>query len=252
MSRSEPLPIVVIPCHNEANRLDVARFVSLAESGRVRLLFVDDGSSDGTAAVLARLESESAAVDLLRLERNVGKAEAIRRGLLRGLEEGATTLGYFDADLATPPYELLRMLELLEQRADLSFVLAARVALLGRSMKRHARRHYLGRVFATFASIFLRIPVYDTQCGAKVFRVTPALREALQAPFQSSWVFDVELIGRLLRGSPTVAPVLLAEFEEMPLREWRDVGGSRLRPGGMVRAAVDLVIVGYRLNRPRR
>jgi dolichyl-phosphate beta-glucosyltransferase len=123
---------------------------------------------------------------------------------------------------------------------------------LGRHITRRARRHYLGRVFATFASILLRIPVYDTQCGAKVFRATPELRAAIESPFRSSWVFDVELIGRLLVGSTTVAPVPLREFEEMPLREWRDVSGSRLGPGGMARAAIDLAIVGYRLNRSRR
>jgi dolichyl-phosphate beta-glucosyltransferase len=245
------LPLVVVPCHNEARRLDVARFTALAETGRLGLLFVDDGSSDETDGVLSRLE-RTEGVEVLRLPGNVGKAEAIRQGLLRGLDEGAETLGYFDADLATPPAELLRMLELLEKREDLSFVLGSRVALLGRHIARHAWRHYLGRVFATFASIFLRIPVYDTQCGAKVFRATPALREALATPFRSSWVFDVELLGRLLRGSPTVAPVPLAEFEEMPLREWRDVGGSRLTPFGMARAAADLVVVGFRLNRPRR
>jgi hypothetical protein len=182
----------------------------------------------------------------------VGKAEAIRRGLLQGMGEGASTLGYLDADLATPPGELLRMLDLLESRPDLSFVLASRVALLGRRIARRARRHYLGRVFATFASIFLRIPVYDTQCGAKVFRASPAIEAALATPFRSSWVFDVELIGRLLGGSSTVDPVPLDEFEEMPLREWHDVSGSRLGLGGMARAAVDLAVVGYRLNRPRR
>jgi dolichyl-phosphate beta-glucosyltransferase len=243
-------PVVVVPCHNEAGRLDVERFAELVETGRVRLLFVDDGSRDDTKSLLARLEGLDG-VDVVRLPHNVGKAEAVRRGLLRGLEEQATTLGYFDADLATPPAELLRMLELLEGRDDLSFVLASRVALLGRHITRRAGRHYLGRVFATFASILLRIPVYDTQCGAKVFRATPELRAAIQSPFQSSWVFDVELIGRLLIGSTTVAPVPLHEFEEMPLREWRDVSGSRLGPGGMMRAAIDLAIVGYRLDRSR-
>jgi len=247
MTRSS-LPVVVVPCHNEAGRLDVARFRELAETQCVRLLFVDDGSRDDTTNVLRRLDAV-AGIDILTLPRNVGKAEAIRHGLLHALEDGAQTLGYFDADLATPPSELLRMLALLEERADLSFVLASRVALLGRRIRRRAWRHYLGRVFATLASVFLRIPVYDTQCGAKVFLVTPALRHALATPFRSSWVFDVELIGRLLRGSARVAPVPLAQFEEMPLREWRDVGGSRLGPGGMARAAVDLLVVGYRMNR---
>jgi glycosyltransferase involved in cell wall biosynthesis len=245
---TSPSPVIVVPCHNEAGRLDVSRFAALGEEGSVRLLFVDDGSTDGTRALLDRLEPAHG-VSTLRLSTNVGKAEAVRRGLLHALEGGATTVGYFDADLATPPRELLRMLDLLDERDDLSFVLGSRVALLGRDIKRHARRHYLGRVFATFASIFLRIPVYDTQCGAKVFRVTPAVREALADPFRSSWVFDVELMGRLLRGSETVQPVPLSQFEEMPLREWRDVGGSRLTPFRMVRAAIDLFIVGYRLNR---
>jgi glycosyltransferase involved in cell wall biosynthesis len=251
MTTTDPRPLVVVPCYNEAARLDLTRFAALAESGRVRLLFVDDGSTDDTGALLRRL-GDLASVDVVRLPHNVGKAEAIRRGLLQGLGEGASTLGYLDADLATPPGELLRMLDLLESRPDLSFVLASRVALLGRRIARRARRHYLGRVFATFASIFLRIPVYDTQCGAKVFRASPAIEAALATPFRSSWVFDVELIGRLLGGSSTVDPVPLDEFEEMPLREWHDVSGSRLGLGGMARAAVDLAVVGYRLNRPRR
>lgn len=247
-----PLPLVVIPCYNEERRLDPTRLSLLAESGRVRLLFVDDGSTDGTPAVLGRLESSANAVDVLRLPRNVGKAEAIRRGLVRGLDSGAPILGYYDADLATPPEELLRLLALLESRTDLEFVLAARVALLGRRIERYARRHYLGRVFATFASLILQIPVYDTQCGAKAFRVSPAVREAISVPFRSQWVFDVELIGRLLRGTSTVEPVPVTAFEEMPLRAWRDVSGSRLSFVEMARALADLLIVGFALNRSSR
>jgi glycosyltransferase involved in cell wall biosynthesis len=244
-------PLVVVPCFNEERRLDADRLGVLVESGRARVLFVDDGSTDGTPAALDRLTSASEAVDVLHLPRNVGKAEAIRQGLLRGLESDAPILAYYDADFATPPEELLRLIELLESRSDLEFVLASRVLMLGWRIERHAYRHYLGRVFATIASLFLRIPVYDTQCGAKAFRASPALREAVGTPFRSSWVFDVELIGRLLRGSSTTDPVPLAAFEEMPLRAWRDVGGSRLTPLGMGRAFVDLLVVGARLNRRR-
>jgi dolichyl-phosphate beta-glucosyltransferase len=246
------LPIVVIPCYNEQRRLDPARLETLAESGRVRLLFVDDGSTDGTAAALEELKRTAEAVDVLRLPRNVGKAEAIRQGLIRGLESDAPILAYYDADLATPPEELLRLLELLAARPDLAFVMASRVLMLGWRIERRAVRHYLGRVFATLASLLLRIPVYDTQCGAKAFRVSPALREAIGTPFRSSWVFDVELIGRLLVGSSTAEPVPLAAFEEMPLRAWRDVSGSRLGPVAMVQALVDLLVVGASLNRGRR
>jgi len=244
-------PFVVVPCHNEERRLDAERFLELVDSGSTRVLFVDDGSTDATAAVLGRVAASSLDVDVLQLARNHGKAEAIRQGLLRGFDEGAAIVGYLDADLATPPQEFLRLVELLQSRDDLDCVLAARVALLGRRIRRRAHRHYLGRVFATLASIILRIPVYDTQCGAKAFRASPALREAIAVPFRSSWVFDVELIGRLLRGSPKAPPVPLAAFEEMPLREWRDVSGSRLRVRDMARAFVDLMAVGYRLERSR-
>ena len=181
---------------------------------------------------------------MLSLPRNVGKAEAIRRGLGCSIDAGAEVIGYYDADLATPPEELLRLLALLESRPDLAFVLAARVRLLGRRIERRTLRHYLGRVLASIASIILRIPVYDTQCGAKVFRVTPAVREAISVPFRSSWVFDVELIGRLLRGTSVIEPVSIAAFEEMPLREWRDVSGSKVGFVDMLRALVDLLMLG--------
>lgn len=241
-------PFIVVPCFNEERRLDVARLGELADSDRVRLLFVDDGSTDGTAGILDDLHAR-AGVDVLRLPQNVGKAEAVRRGLLYGLDQAAPFLGYYDADLATPPGELIRLVELLESRDDLEFVLAARVALLGRRIQRRALRHYLGRVFATCASLILRVPVYDTQCGAKAFRTSPAVREAIADPFRSTWVFDVELIGRLLRGTATAEPVPVSAFEEMPLREWRDVPGSRLGLRDMVRASIDLVVLGIRLRR---
>ncbi len=244
-------PLIVVPCHNEERRLDLALFESLVESGRLRLLFVDDGSTDGTYAALERLASRRGEVDVLRLPLNVGKAEAVRQGLLRGVR-AAPIVGYYDADLATPPAELLRLVDLLEDRDDLEFVLAARVLLLGRRIQRRSWRHYLGRIFATLAALSLRIPVYDTQCGAKAFRTSPALQEAIGVPFRSSWAFDVELIGRLLRGTDTAPPVPLAAFEEMPLREWRDVSGSRLDVRGMARALIDLLVVGVRLRRPAR
>ena len=248
-SVADALPVVVIPCYNEERRLDLERMAALAESDRLRLLFVDDGSTDGTGSVLERLQVRAPQVAVLTIAQNVGKAEAIRRGLVQATDSGALMVGYYDADLATPPSELMRLVELLEGRSDLEFVTAARVRLLGRRIERHSSRHYLGRIFATAASLILRIPVYDTQCGAKVFRTSPVVREAIASPFRSTWVFDVELIGRLLRGSETAEPLPLSSFEEMPLREWRDIPGSRLGFLQMARAAIDLAVVGLRLRR---
>ncbi|MBA3606474.1 MAG: hypothetical protein H0W46_11010, partial [Acidimicrobiia bacterium] len=102
----------------------------------------------------------------------------------------------------------------------------------------------LGRLYATFSSAVLGLAVYDTQCGAKVFRNSPALRSALAQPFTGRWSFDVELLGRLARdGVPTAA------FLEVPLQAWTDVHGSKLRPRGAISAAVDLARVSVKLRR---
>jgi glycosyltransferase involved in cell wall biosynthesis len=243
------LPLVVIPCYNEAQRLDSDRLATLARSERLRLLFVDDGSTDGTGRLLETLGSSSSNVDVLTLPRNVGKAEAVRLGLVRAVESGAPIVGYYDADLATPPQELLRLIDVLEAKPQLSVVTAARVALLGRAIVRRRTRHYLGRFFATMAAVVLRLPVYDTQCGAKVFRVTPGFVAATARPFKSRWIFDVELIGRLLRGTDSAEPVPSSAFEEVPLWEWHHVSGSKLGVRAMARALVDLAVLEVQLNR---
>ena len=243
------LPLVVIPCYNEAHRLDLERLGTLVGSDRLRLLFVDDGSTDGTGRLLETLDSSSRNVDVLALPRNVGKAEAVRLGLVRAVESGAPIVGYYDANLATPPHELLRLLDVLEAKPDLSVVTAARVALLGRDIVRRASRHYLGRFFATAASIVLRIRIYDTQCGAKVFRATPSFAAAVAKPFRSRWIFDVELIGRLLRGADSAEPVPSSAFEEVPLWEWHHVSGSKLGVRAMARALMDLAVLEVQLNR---
>jgi glycosyltransferase involved in cell wall biosynthesis len=245
---------VVVPCFNEAARLLPSGFGAFAEEGSLALLFVDDGSTDDTRGALARLAAHLRArgldADVLALDRNRGKGEAVRRGMLEALARGAGVVGYYDADLATPPEEMARLVRTLLDRG-LDVALGARVALLGRTIHRKAYRHYLGRVFATFASLILGIPVYDTQCGAKAFRRTPALEAALARPFAGRWAFDVELLGRLLAGAPGTPCVPLANIEEMPLRAWHDVGGSTLTPIVFPEVGLELARIAHELRRWR-
>jgi dolichyl-phosphate beta-glucosyltransferase len=234
---------LVVPCYNEANRLPAAEFRSLLmRRPDLTLVFVDDGSTDTTAEVIENLRAaEERRVVVHRLERNSGKGEAVRRGLGLGIAHGATLLGFADADLSTPVDEIVRMLERMET-SDAAALLGARVRLLGRNIHRRAHRHYLGRVFATAASFALGVPIYDTQCGAKLFRRTDALEQAVKSPFRSRWIFDVELLERLLSASHSGgAPLKLHEIEELPLHEWRDVAGSKLRARAMVASGLQLI-----------
>jgi len=244
--------ILVVPCYNEAQRLDGPAFLAFARAGHARLLFVDDGSRDATGEALRGLQAEvPGAIEVLSLEANRGKAEAVRRGLEQALGAGAAIVGYADADLSTPLDEVAHLVEVVE-RGPAQVALGSRVARMGANIVRRPVRHYLGRVFATAASWVLGAVVYDTQCGAKCFRATPALRAAVAAPFLSRWAFDVELLGRLLAGAPGVPPLDREAFVEVPLRHWRDVAGSKLRTRAMAGALVDLVRIRRDLRRRAR
>jgi dolichyl-phosphate beta-glucosyltransferase len=245
-------PVVVVPCFNEERRIDEAAFVNLVETGGVRLLFVNDGSTDGTRALLEQLRRQSEGISVLDLPRNMGKAEAVRRGLQGAIESGAEIVGYFDADLSTPGSELIRMIGILDERTDLVAVFGSRVARLGSHIRRSPIRHYSGRVFATFASLALGVPFYDTQCGAKVFRVNEGLGAAVRVPFRSAWSFDVLLCQRLFDGTRETPGIPTSSFLEMPLEEWTDVSGSKVNLYGSALALWDVLVIGMARLAARR
>jgi hypothetical protein len=113
--------------------------------------------------------------------------------------------------------------------------------LMGRDVKRRAWRHYLARVFATGVSHALDLPVYDTQCGAKVIRVNAATGTLFAKPFRSRWIFDVELIARYLRlpTEPGERP-RRDRLYELVLPVWHDQPGSKLHWYHCGPAIVDL------------
>src|SRR6185436_8167872 len=135
--------IVVVPCYNEEHRLPVEELRRFApEDVRLEILFVNDGSTDGTRRLLQSLVAEDPSrFSLLDLERNSGKAEAVRRGMLAAIERRPDLFGFWDADLATPLTELRGFLDVFDTRPEIDMVFAARVRLLGRSISRNPARH---------------------------------------------------------------------------------------------------------------
>jgi dolichyl-phosphate beta-glucosyltransferase len=232
--------MIVVPCYNEELRLPVDQFQRVLCESQVRFVFVDDGSRDKTLDRLESLrEGHQDRVFVLRSPANQGKAEAVRMGFNFALDtfaldtfapgQDAEYIGYWDADLATPLDAIPQFMAVFAERPDLDMVFGSRVKLLGRHVHRRTSRHYLGRVFATVVSVMLRLPIYDTQCGAKIFRVRPATRGLTAEPFRTRWVFDVELLARYIRqqGSSTTAAQRIYEY---PLDTWEDVGGSKVKP----------------------
>jgi dolichyl-phosphate beta-glucosyltransferase len=244
---------VVVPCFNESKRLDLGAFlIALEAAPHLSFIFVNDGSTDSTLQTLATLQARaSGQVTILDLERNSGKAEAVRRGVLNAYQQGAQTIGYWDPDLATP----LRYISLFEEflaRDNLVLVLGSRVRMLGRHVQRRALRHYLGRGVATLAGFALGLPVYDTQCGAKLFKATPAMLSAFERPFELGWSFDIELLARLLARERSEGDINIeAQSIEVPLEQWVDAPGSKLTLTQFPRVGLELARLFFVVRRVR-
>src|SRR5215213_4921483 len=133
-SRRSPLTIprvhliLVIPCFNEEHRLPVDALRAFAPEGlRIEFLFVNDGSTDGTLRLLESLrDADPARNSVLDLERNSGKAEAVRRGMLAAIERKPDFFGFWDADLATPLGEIPSFINVFSSRPEIEMVFAAR------------------------------------------------------------------------------------------------------------------------------
>jgi dolichyl-phosphate beta-glucosyltransferase len=243
--------ILVVPCYNEEHRLPVDELRRFHLDGvRVEFCLVNDGSRDGTLPLIESLAKEDPArFCVVNLDRNRGKAEAVRRGMLAAFAKKPDLVGFWDADLATPLHEVTEFLDVFRTRPEIEMVFAARVRLLGRSISRNPRRHYVGRVGATLISSSLGLAVYDTQCGAKMFRAGGELGELFAEPFLSRWLFDVEIIARYVRqrGRDAAAHAIY----ELPIMEWHDVKGSKVKPTDFVRALKDLWKIHRAYNRRR-
>jgi dolichyl-phosphate beta-glucosyltransferase len=238
-----PELVLAVPCYNEAARLDAESFLRYIEThAGVQLVFVDDGSSDRTGEILERIRAAApAAVTVLRYIQRRGKGEAVRAGIRSGLALRPTFVGFFDADLSTPLEATDDFLIVFRDRPQVEFVLGSRVMLMGRDLRRNPARHYFGRVFATGASLALDLPVYDTQCGAKIIRVSPATASLFDTPFRSEWIFDVELIARYLRLPDAPGePARRDRLYELALRRWHDRPGSKVRWRDLPRVAIEL------------
>ncbi|MCX6116157.1 MAG: glycosyltransferase [Proteobacteria bacterium] len=232
---------LVVPCYNEESRLDVQKFLMfLNEFSDVDLIFVNDGSRDRTLDVLNHLKSNSNRIQVLSLNVNSGKAEAVRQGTLAAFNLKYKYIGFWDADLATPLSEVKGFMQTLDEKPEVHLVIGARVRLLGRKILRSWNRHYLGRVFGTFASVALNLAIYDTQCGAKIFRATETVHKVFNMPFHSRWIFDVEMIARLgASGLPK------SSIYEWPVQEWSDVKGSKVGAKAFLNAGFELVYLWF-------
>lgn len=231
---------LIIPCYNEEERIKEDPFKRfLKENPGLDLLFVNDGSEDGTQFIIDNICNEFSNARNLSLNSNQGKGQAIRQGILDAISTDTYEfVGYLDADLATPLSEVNRLLKSIMKRPEVVIALGSRWKHLGAQINRNWLRHYMGRLFATVVSLLFNMSVYDTQCGAKIIR-NRELTRLFEVPFISKWFFDIEILIRLKKNK---AHLPIDQWAmEVPLQFWNEIGDSRVRIRDFISVPIQLL-----------
>lgn len=215
---------IIVPCYNESGRIPLELFDVHYNESNIHYCFVNDGSTDSTLARLVEFSIGKDRVLVVDCKINQGKSAAVREGMLKAMTwQQFEILGFVDADLATPLYEIDRLLACFTQ--NIQVVFGSRIRTLNTKITRKSYRHYLGRIISTLIDIFiLKLHIYDTQCGIKLIRY-PLAKQIFREKFSTGWLFDVELFMRIvdeLKGRVRL------EVLEVPLNEWNDKSGSKI------------------------
>lgn len=233
---------IIVPCYNEGERINLNTFLEFSKKYNfINILFVNDGSTDDTSELLLKIV-DNKSIYLLNLTENQGKAQAVRKAALYiNNSISSEWIAYWDADLATPLEEILHMYNSILNNNNLDIVFASRIKRIGSNINRSTSRHLIGRILSSFVSIILKLPIYDSQCGAKLIR-SSIIDIIFHDEFISKWLFDIELIARY-RNYNGIKKTLCSLFE-YPLLNWTEIPGSKIKFSYIFKIPIEL----YRIN----
>lgn len=217
--------LVLIPFFNERNRFDF-EILNYEFPEDLRVALLDDGSTDGLSAEIIEIVTRFG-IDNIRVNRfdvNKGKSEVLRQGFLKAFNDTEINyqyIAFIDADFSTELPELIRLISIANEK-DLDLVAGSRMKIVGRDIKTNYLRYLFGRFFAILIELLFNLGMYDTQCGAKVFKNSVYLQKAMEKPFINSWLFDIEIMLRLKEN-------FKVKIWEEPLNKWHHKRHSKIR-----------------------
>lgn len=223
---------LIIPFYNEEMRFQFNEINALLLIPELHILLVDDGSTDGLPfQILNRYHFENR-VSLISTNQNVGKAEAIRKGLNSINWNLFDLVGFADADFAAPSKTIIDLCEIADRSLN-GVVHGVRVNNSRNVINAKRYRKAQGILFQYVVKILFNLPITDTQCGLKLYR-TRILRNAeLSHPFINPWLIDLELLLRCKK----------ADFRilECPLIYWTHIKKSKISIRSIVSIPLSLL-----------
>lgn len=218
---------VVIPCYNEEERLLSVEFLDFVDKhSGYHLCFVNDGSKDKTLEVLNKLrKGRESFITVYDCEKNGGKAEAVRLGMLHmAKKQDLDYIGFLDADLSTDLADFDDLVSTIEN-SDYKIVSGSRISRMGADITKESARKVISLTINFIIRKILKMEFKDTQCGAKIFH-KDVIEIAFSNKFLTKWIFDVEIFIRIRNhfGLDKAKQILC----EKPLKRWIHADGSKL------------------------
>jgi len=227
---------LIVPAHNEAKRIGpmldaYLPYLEKRYGDSAECLVVVNGSSDGTEDVVRGYAGRYPWVRVIVEPRQIGKGGALMRGFAAARGD---RIGFVDADGATPPEAFQ---DLVDRVGTSPVVIASRwCAGATVSPPQPLFRRVASRFFNGLTRLLFRLPLTDTQCGAKVFEAS-AIRAVLPHLGVTKWAFDVDLLFQLRRAGYAILEVPTV---------WRDVAGSKI--AAVARTSLEMLVALIRLR----
>lgn len=240
--------VIIVPCFNEEDRLNLVYFNKLSTIQNTIWIFVDDGSTDNTGKILKNFSKETNVMNLC-MERNVGKSNAIAHGMNFASREFANIewIGFLDSDGAFTSTDVERIIKMTSTINRYDAIYTSRVKMAGRNIKRNHTRHIVARLIVSFFGLVWRDIPYDTQSGFKLYRYSDDYNSLFIEPFKTKWFFDIELSIRYLKCKEKEINV----WEE-PVTSWLDIPGSKINHRQVFRISLEVVYIFFLLLSQRK